>query len=336
MIYTILVNWNGWRDTIECLDSLLLADHDGLTVMVCDNASADDSLVGLREWADARLTGREDIAGEVANSLGAERWTRAGDGATFRFVLVEVGRNAGFAGGNNVGIAHALVDPACSFIFVLNNDTAVYPDTLRKLEAKMARSPEVAICGPTLVYFDRRDTVQALGGTYNRFAARARHLHGHGALSDLPTEADLEPQLLYIVGAAIFARPGVFRRLGGLCEDYFLYYEELDLSQKLLPDERLGWASDALVAHKVGGSIGTGGRDTRPSDTSIYYDHRSKVRFYWTYWKPYLPFLALNLAKSSAAYLRRGDVRAVRTLWAGVIDFATRPKDYRRSFPKRG
>ncbi|MBA2935951.1 glycosyltransferase family 2 protein [Sphingomonas sp. CGMCC 1.13654] len=340
MIYTILVNWNGWRDTIECLESLDAARQDGLTVVICDNASADDSLVRLRGWAERRFVGAppRDISAELTRARGGTLWEApaAGEGrGVFRVVLVDVGANLGFAGGNNVGIAYALEDDACRYIFILNNDTEIDPGALIALERKMDAAPDVAVCGATLVYHDDRGTVQGIGGTYDKVKARADHLWRGRPLADLPDETTAEAAIGYVIGAAIFVRPSLFRRLGGLSETYFLYYEELDLSQRLLPGERLGWARDAVIAHKVGGSIGTGGASARASDLSIYYDHRSKARFYWRYWRPYMPFMLLRLGHSTLAYLRRGDVRAVKAMWIAMGDVVLHDASFRRTFPRR-
>lgn len=339
MIYTILVNWNGWRDTVECLDSLLLAKHDGMTVIVCDNASADDSMTQLWRWADERLSSVEEEPDRRRWApFDRQAWERQSDfhhAAPFRFILLQVGSNAGFAGGNNAGIAYALHDAACRAIFILNNDTAVYPDTFVHLQAKLDGEPDIVICGPTLVYHDRRDVVQGIGSRFSRLRARSVHPWRGALLSQLPAEAEGERGVEFVIGAAMFIRPDFLRRTGGLSENYFLYYEEMDLSQSLRLGERIGWAKQALVAHKVGASIGTGGA-TRPSDLSIYYDHRSKIRFYWTYLKPYLPFLAAGLLKTVLAYGRKGDRRAIRAVALAARDFLLEPHSFRRQFGEVG
>ena len=338
MIYTVLVNWNGWRDTIACLGALQAARHHGLTVVVCDNKSGDGSIAELGAWADSRL--RRDPAPFPEPGLARlERGTiwQADDAgapgaAPFRLVLLELDGNLGFAGGNNAGIALALTDPACRYIFILNNDTEVAPDALIALERKLDENPALALCGATLVYHDQPDLVQGLGGTYNPYAARAGRLHAEGSVGALPSEAEIEPRIEFVIGAAIFARPEVLRRTGGLSEQYFLYYEELDLSRRLLPGERMGWARDAVIRHKVGGTIGTGARSARASDLSIYYDHRSKIRYYATYLRRYMPFLMASIARSMLAYTRKGDLRAARVIGLAMHDYVRHDASFRRSF----
>lgn len=334
-LYTVLVNWNGWHDTIACTRSLLAAEYDALSVVVCDNASCDDSVARLTAWADEMFTRTEATLPRPANDrVGTRTEWIAPDRPGFCFVLLENLDNYGFAGGNNSGIALGLGDPTCRWVFVLNNDTEVESQALRRLVEKAESDPTLAVVGATLVFHDQPDTVQGLGARYNRKGARAKTLFAGGALATLPPLIEVEREMEYVIGAAMFIRAEVLRRTGGLSEDYFLYYEELDFSQRLLPGERLGWAPEAIIRHKVGGTIGTGRVKARASNISIYYDHRSKVRFYRTYWPKLMPWLALRIGKTILAYLRRGDITAVRVIVQAVWDYASKPKEYRANFSR--
>ncbi len=51
-VYIIIVNWNGWQDTIECLESVLKLEYDNFRIVVCDNGSVDDSYEKLCSWAE--------------------------------------------------------------------------------------------------------------------------------------------------------------------------------------------------------------------------------------------------------------------------------------------
>ena len=62
-VYIIIVNWNGWKDTIECLESLLLLEYPDYRIVVCDNGSQDDSVINLREWGD-RTFGSGSLPGK--------------------------------------------------------------------------------------------------------------------------------------------------------------------------------------------------------------------------------------------------------------------------------
>ena len=330
MLYTVLVNWKGWEDTIACLCSLIASEHDALTVVVCDNASPDNSVERLTEWADKTLSRCDAplVRPELQRVRGRTEWGLPND-KRFRFILLENNENLGFAGGNNTGIALALADPACRYVFILNNDTEVAPDALKRLELKADAEPQYAIVGATLVFHEQPDIVQGLGARYSRIRACADTLFAGGAIADLPPVDEIESKMDYVLGAAMFVRSEILRRTAGLCEDYFLYYEELDLSQRLLPGELLGWVPEAVIRHKVGGSIGTGRAKLRASNTSIYYDHRSKIRFYRTHWPLLTPFLAVKIGKTVLAYVRKGDMVAARVVVRATFDAMTKPDSYR-------
>lgn len=338
MIYTIVVNWKGWRDTLACLESLLAAEHGGMTVLVCDNASPDDSVLRISEWADSKgsstgVVARDRIPDRAKQLRVWEASGRAGQ--LVRLGLIEVQANLGFAGGNNVGIAYALTDPACEHIFLLNNDTEVAQDAIEQLRIAVDTRPEYGLCGATLVYHSHPDTVQGVGGVHNKFTSRSSLLHAEGRLDQLPSRETVESQLDYVVGAAMFGRADLFRNLQGLNEDLFLYYEELDITRRLPAGVRLGWAPTAIVRHKVGSSTGTGGPKVRGSDLSIYYDCRSKLRYYWLYLRPYLPFAIVDILRSTIGYGRRGHMRAVRSIWLALADSMIKPTRYRRDFTAR-
>jgi GT2 family glycosyltransferase len=130
-ICCVLINWNGWRDTLPCLQSLAVQDYRALRVIVVDNASTDDSVSRI--------------------------------GAAFPDVeLIEAGGNLGFAGGCNVGIRRAMAMGAV-WIWLLNNDTVAPADTLSKLVAG-AKGQRVGIVGTVLRFLHNPAQVQAWGG----------------------------------------------------------------------------------------------------------------------------------------------------------------------------
>lgn len=128
----VIVNWNGWRDTLDCLASLRDQDYRNLQVVVVDNGSTDDSVERIR--------------------------------STFPEVrVIEAGKNLGFAGGCNVGLRAGLATDA-SFFWLLNNDTVCPPDTLRKLVRRAIGSSEAGLVGTVLLYAHDPTKVQAWGG----------------------------------------------------------------------------------------------------------------------------------------------------------------------------
>lgn len=101
LVYIIILNWNGWQDTVECVVSCLNLRHDNCRILIVDNGSTDGSETFLRK----RFPDTE---------------------------LIQTGENRGFAGGNNIGISHAMANGA-DYVWLLNNDTIVDPDSLSEL-----------------------------------------------------------------------------------------------------------------------------------------------------------------------------------------------------------
>jgi GT2 family glycosyltransferase len=290
--YVVILNWNGWRDTLECLDSLLASTGVEVRVVVCDNASSDDSVAQLRAWADRRF--------------GAQGWTEAAGAAApsaadHAFVLLHNGGNLGFAGGNNPGIAYAMRDAGCEYIWLLNNDTVVEPDALAQAIARMRQDERIGLCGSTLVYYHQREQVQAFGGArYSPARGSSVHVGAFQPRSAIPASpAAVEASLSYVIGAAMLARRSFVEKVGLMTDDYFLYFEEIDWCTRGRDQFALGYAPASVVYHKEGASIGTSA--SGGSALSIYYLFKNRLRFTARFHARHLPtvilFSLIDIAK---------------------------------------
>ena len=171
--YVILVNWNGHRDTIECLESLARLQDADLHMVIVDNGSADGSIEAIRRWAKAEPP---RMSGPVWDRLPPKRASGvhlnivapgAAPGSTTgerQITLIAAGDNLGFAAANNLGMRFAAQDPETGFLWLLNNDTVVTPDALSALLAYARANPSKGIIGSVLLYYSQPDTVQGLGG----------------------------------------------------------------------------------------------------------------------------------------------------------------------------
>lgn len=142
----ILLNWQGWRDTIECLDSLAELDYSNYRILVVDNHSTNDSLIKIKAaYPDIELIVNE--------------------------------RNLGFGGGCNVGI-HKALNSGADYVWLLNNDTHVDPLALRALIEKAESEPKAGAVGSKIYYMDQPNQLQAWGGGYINFVLGvSRHYH---------------------------------------------------------------------------------------------------------------------------------------------------------------
>ena len=218
----ITVNWNGWRHTRECIHALEASDATNWRLYIVDNASTDGSQEHLRDLPS-------------------------------NAVLIESSVNAGWAGGNNIAIKRALAE-GCTFIFLLNNDAMVLPDTLNVLLRTYVENQHSApVLGPVNMTEDGKGydfvaTVHnAQKGTPDRVPSTefARSL-----------EALLVPTA-YINGAGLFASADHFRGVGLFDERFFLNYDETDWCYRArAAGFPLYTVSKAAILHKGSASIG--------------------------------------------------------------------------------
>jgi len=132
LVYIVLLNWNGWRDTARCLESLQQLTYTGYRVIVVDNGSTDGSVCHIREkYLDVEV--------------------------------IENGENLGFAAGCNVAIRRAL-DEGADYVWLLNNDTVAHPDSLSTMVDCAQGDPVIGAVGSVIYRMDEPETVDAWGG----------------------------------------------------------------------------------------------------------------------------------------------------------------------------
>lgn len=131
-VEVVVLNWNGWPDTLACLGSLQALNYPNFGLIVVDNGSTDDSMVQIQT-----------------------RYPK--------LKLLQTGVNLGFGGGCNEGMRHALAHGA-DYIWLINSDATVAPDALTALVALAERCAEVGAVGSVLFDAACPDQVQLWGG----------------------------------------------------------------------------------------------------------------------------------------------------------------------------
>jgi hypothetical protein len=327
-VWIVLVNWNGWRDTVECLESVFRQRHDNFGVIVCDNASSDSSVEQLAAWASGVLSvaPAEGPLGALSSPplpkplphlvLDVPADYRIGPD-TPPLLIVRTGGNLGFAGGNNVGIRLALRDPACAHVWLLNNDTVIEAETLQRLQAVALRE-NAGITGAMLCYYHEPDRVQALGGgMFSRYRVYGRLL-GNGLRRSKLTAQDMaaaSAELGWVSGASMLVSRPFLDTVGEMEERYFLYFEEIDWAWRARRRFRFALAADAVVYHKAGAATG----ERSESTYSVYTMCRARYKLYRKFVPALLPACYLRAGKEMLAALLRG-----RRARAGAILRASR------------
>lgn len=328
--YIVLLNWNGWRDTIACLESIFRLEEARFRVVVCDNLSSDGSLEKIAAWCRGEINAEapahprlKTLVGKLDHPVNYLRVTaeQAASlslrGRSEPLILIDNEANLGFAAGNNTGLRFALNQGEMSHAWILNNDTLVDPLCLSRMLARLLGEGENAACGSMIHFFDQPETIQAIGG--NRFNTRSgvaaqsegRFLLEHDAI-DISA---IERQIDYLSGCSMLLPRHLLETVGLLNEDYFLYYEEIDWFTRAGPAVSCCIAADARVYHREGGSIGSPSwRETTPSLTADFHIFRSKHRFMSRHHPDSLFFCYLSSCLEVGKRILRGQLRN-----AGVV-----------------
>lgn len=314
-VHIVILNWNGWRDTLECLESVFKLDYPNFQVIVCDNNSSDNSLEQIESWARGDLEAsiasddphiREICSPKFAKPIqnirisesNKENHKETGQ-PTCPLVLIETGGNLGFAGGNNVGLRWAL-DQGTDYCWLLNNDTVVEPDALSKMVAHSKALTETGIantCGSVQCFYDDPGIVQALGGfKINRFTGICSDTVGRYLKRTDNIDHDASAKSLDTIQGCSWLIPRTYLEEIGLMEhSYFLYYEEIDWVTRAKEKYRLTYAPDAIVYHKEGSSIGSKSFSSGPSVMAEFYTARARLMYMTKFYKLRLPLVYLTI-----------------------------------------
>ncbi len=313
-VYIVILNYNGWGDTIECLESLMRSTYRNFQVIVVDNNSPDMSMGRIISWAESRL----DVWVRADSPLRRLTFPPVARPADFRFFsrhefelaacslpagpglfLVQSGENKGFAAGNNVALrAISKADPD-AYVWLLNPDMTVEADTLARLVDFATSCGKGAICGTHIKDYKRPSRTLFYGGAkVNPYTGTITFINAPGQVKDLD----------YISGGSLFTCAVNFKNLGMLPEEYFLYWEETDwCTNAMRKGLRLEVCSEAVCYDKVSTSIGTG-------YISEYYYTLNSIRFFRKYRARQLKYIMfaniLRLAKR-AFKLKFTNARAI-------------------------
>jgi GT2 family glycosyltransferase len=220
--------------------------------------------------------------------------------------------NLGFAGGVNAGIRHAF-GLAVEYIWLLNNDAQPRPDALAAMVAKVTSDRRFGAIGSVLLYADDSARVQAWGG------GRINAWIGYGFHATAPMA---DSWFDYITAASILVPRRALEEIGLLDENFFLYWEDSDLSFRLREHGwKLGVAANSTVLHKENASTGNRRKVDRFSTAS-------GIRFL----RKHSP--AAWLAVPVFITMRIGS-RLAQGRWSRIGDIVGGVRDYLRSAASR-
>ncbi|WP_462281087.1 glycosyltransferase family 2 protein [Salinivirga cyanobacteriivorans] len=243
-VYIVLLNWNGSEDTIECIQSLKKLDYENFQILLLDNGSSKESLAHLAEGLGIS---RDFPMNEISKF--------SVDGLKESLILYPFTENHGFSRAHNYAFEKIICDfKDGHYIWILNNDTKVYTDSLTPLVNQFYGNKKLGLCGSIIAYSDRPQLMQCYGGGYYYKRYGMVKLVGKQIPVSKRTKKDFK--INYLMGASILADINVMRKVKGFDEDFFMYFEDLDLSFRVL---QMGYeidvASESIILHKDSGSM---------------------------------------------------------------------------------
>lgn len=226
----VILNWNGRHFLSECLEGLRDQRYRSFEITVVDNGSDDGSVDFIKRCYP-----------EVN--------------------VIALSQNLGFAAANNLAIKTV----KSKYIALLNNDAVPDHLWLEKLVDMMDRHTEAGFAASKMVFEKDRGTIDRAGDAYT--TAGAALLRGRGEPVD---NFDNEEWVFGACAGAALYRTEMLRDIGLFDEDFFLLYEDVDLSFRAqLKGYRCLYVPEAVVYHKGSGSV------VHDSPLSVYYSHRN-------------------------------------------------------------
>ncbi len=286
--HAIVLSWNGREDTLRCLESLTRAAHPDLAIVCVDNGSNDGSQTAISEQFP-----------QVA--------------------LIEAGANLGYAGGNNLGIRHAL-EHGAKWVMLVNNDATVAADVVEGFMRAAHERPRAGILAGKVYFADRPQTIWFAGQRVRERSGYSGRPRGYGR-PDGPRYRRVES-----TGRAVGALMAISREaidaVGLLDEGLFAYVEDVDWALRVRSaGMEVVFAPGARAWHSV--SASTGGEAA--STHTLYYGVRNTVVVLERRWPLGAPGSALRRAAILATFslhaLTRSDRRAaLNAVRAGFSD----------------
>jgi GT2 family glycosyltransferase len=281
LVAIIILNWNSWPDTLACVASCRKLTWPNVRIVIVDNGSTDRS---------------EEIFKERCPDV----------------EIIQTGANLGFAGGNNIGIGHAL-ELGAEYVWLLNNDAVAGPEALTMLVEAMEAEPAAAVAGSKIYYHDDPVRIWCAGGIWRKGRLRLRQ---RGANQLDKGQFDRLVPVGSVSGCSMLLRTSAIREIGLLDEVYFLYWEDTDWCARA---GRHGYSvlfvPASRVWHKVSATVAA------RSHLQYYYNTRNGLIFCMRHDRASLPVFLLYVAADVSVGLLRGNRNMLRGAREGVADF---------------
>ena len=337
----LLLNYNGWKDAIECLESVYKITYPNWELILVDNGSVDGSVSKIKEWAAGKIqveskffeydAERKPIEyieelfydEEEARVKALEKekeWDTLLPHQ--KLSILRIKKNRGFTGGNNIGVEYILEERKTNYILLLSNDTVVDKKFLGEL-AKVGESDEkIGVVGPKIYYYvynGRSDVINFTGADLIMWkGSEIRYGTKEIDRGQWNTPRNVDK----IEGACMLIKEEVFRKIGLLNLKYFAYWEETDFCMRAKEARyKVVCVPKAKIWHKIASTN---------KKTSGFYEYHMTRNMFWfmkkhATRKQYLSFLLYFFGfqfwfTSGVHIVYHQNINAFISFFRGVID----------------
>ncbi len=213
-IFAVILTWNNYQDTRECLNSINRIENADIEIVLVDNGSVDDTPQKIKaEFPDVHI--------------------------------IENGQNIGVPAGYNVGFRHALKENA-DYILMLNNDTILHSQMLENLLRIAKEDENSGILMPKILFHGTSNQVWSSGGRYRKFPPAILMTDKRKKIGDTLRLIEYAPSCVLLIHKKAFLKVGLFD------PGYFFYYDDWDFSERVRAHGLNIWyVPDAIAWHKV-------------------------------------------------------------------------------------
>ena len=282
----IILNWNGWNDTLESLESVYQIKYPNYNIILLDNASKNDSIEKIREYCDGKITIESEFFAYSKNNKPIKLKEYKNneidsiknsdiDPSNNELILIKNDKNYGFTEGNNIGIEFALKMMHPDYVLLLNNDTVVDKYFLNELINTANNDDKIGFLGPKVYYYDfkgSKNVINFAGGKNNIWKFKPTNI-GYKELDK--GQFDSNQLVDFIHGCCLLVNVQMIKEIGLLDKNYFSYREENDWA---IRGQKKGWKScyvyKSKIWHKIGGST-----DRNSNPFVDYYETRNRFLF---------------------------------------------------------
>lgn len=234
----IVLNWNNFEDTDKCIQSLLAITDNRINIVIVDNHSTDNSV-----------------------SLFKEKYGQ--------IPLLISDSNKGYAGGMNLGIKYSLENSA-NYIILSNNDTEYPHNFLEPMLELIQKDKSIGIISPKVLYSLDKEKIYCAGADFNL-------LRGAGVAAFQGKEARMYAneirEITMAEGSCMLAKKEVFEKAGLLSEVFFMYFEDLEFSDRVRRYFKIYYTHKSIIYHKGGAG------SSWKNHSQLYYYYYTRNRY---------------------------------------------------------